>query len=69
MIISKDLANVFIKRMINDEKISDDEWEVKFQHIRDDICMYRDKYGYVDMDKVANFHGNIVYTLAKRYGI
>ena len=69
MIISKDLADVLVQKMINDKKIDDDEWERKYQHIRDDICFYRDKYGYVDIDKVANFHGNIIYTLIKRYGI
>ena len=65
--IIDNLEDNFVKGLINDRSISDDEFECKYQHIRDDVIYQRDQYGEVDMAEIARFHGQILFDLCKRY--
>ena len=66
-VLTESEADNFVKGLINDRSISDDEFECKYQHIRDDVVYQRDHYGEVDMAEIARFHGQIVFDLCKRY--
>ena len=56
-----------VKGMVNDPTITDDYWEEKVQHIRDDFCYHLREYGCVDIDELAYFHGSAVYQIVKKY--
>ena len=66
-VLNENQANQVIKGMANDPTITDDYWEEKAQHIWDDICYQLHKYGSVDIDEVAAFHGHCVYEIIKKY--
>ena len=56
-----------VKGMVNDPTITDDYWEEKVQHIRDDFCYHLGEYGCVDVDELAYYHGYCVYEMVKKY--
>lgn len=56
-----------ITGLINDSSISDDYWEKKGQHIRDDLCFQLERYGCIDVKDIADFHGPIVYLMVEKY--
>ena len=56
-----------VKGMVNDPTITDDYWEEKVQHIRDDLCFQLEQYGCVDVKEIADFHGSAVYQMVKKY--
>ena len=66
-VLTESEADNFVQGLINDRSISDDEFECKYQHIRDDVIYQRDQYGEVDMAEIARFHGQILFDLCKRY--
>ena len=61
----------FISKLVNDMSISDDLWERKYQHVRDDLCGVSE--GEFDFAEIAELHRKIhninVWSLAKRYGV
>lgn len=61
----------FIRKLVNDMSISDDLWERKYQHVRDDLCGVA--AGEFDFAEIAELHRKIhninVWSLAKRYGV
>ena len=61
----------FIRKLVNDMSISDDLWERKYQHVRDDLCGVA--AGRLDFAEIAELHRAIhninVWSLAKRYGV
>lgn len=66
-ILSEPEADKFVQGLINDRSISDDEFECKYQHIRDDVCYQQEQYGEVDIVEIARFHGEVVFDLCKKY--
>lgn len=60
-------ANKVITGLVNDPTITDDYWEEKVQHIRDDLCFQLEQYGCVDVKEIADFHGSAVYQIVKKY--
>lgn len=60
-------GNKVIIGLINDSSISDDYWEAKVQHIRDDLCFQLEQYGCIDVNEIADFHGTVVYSMVKKY--
>lgn len=60
-------ATKVIKGLINDPTITDDYWEEKVQHIRDDLCFQLDQYGCVDVEELADFHSSAVYQMVEKY--
>ena len=56
-----------VKGMVEDPTISDDYWEEKVQHIRDDLCFQLEQYGCVDVKELADFHGSAVYQMVEKY--
>lgn len=67
LVLTESEADKFIQGLINDASISDDAFERVYQHIRDDVAYQRDQYGEVDVEEIAQFHGQIVFDLCKRY--
>jgi hypothetical protein len=67
LIINETEATEFIQKLINDTAISDDEFECKYQHIRDDVAYQLREFGEVDLDEIAEFHGPVVYDLYTKY--
>ena len=66
-VLNEAQATKVIRRMVNDSTISDDFWEEKVQHIRDDFCFNLEQYGVVDVKEIADFHGPIVYQMVEKY--
>ena len=60
-------ANKVITGLVNDPTITDDYWEEKVQHIRDDLCFQLEQYGCVDVKEIADFHGSAVYRMVEKY--
>ena len=60
-------ATKVIKGLINEPTITDDYWEEKVQHIRDDLCFQLEQYGCVDVKELADFHGSAVYQMVEKY--
>ena len=60
-------ANQVITSLVNDPTITDDYWEEKVQHIRDDLCFQLEQYGCIDVNEIADFHGTVVYSMVKKY--
>ena len=60
-------ANKVITGLVNDPSITDDYWEEKVQHIRDDLCFQLEHYGCVDVKEIADFHGSAVYQMVEKY--
>ncbi len=60
-------ANKVITGLVNDPSITDDYWEEKVQHIRDDLCFQLEQYGCVDVKEIADFHGSAVYQMVEKY--
>ena len=60
-------ANKVITGLVNDPTITDDYWEEKVQHIRDDLCFQLEQYGCVDVKEIADFHGSAVYQMVEKY--
>ena len=60
-------ANKVITGLVNDPSITDDYWEEKVQHIRDDLCFQLEQYGCVDVKELADFHGSAVYQMVEKY--
>lgn len=60
-------GNKVITGLINDSSISDDYWEEKVQHIRDDLCFQLEQYGCIDVNEIADFHGSAVYSMVEKY--
>ena len=67
LVLCESEADKFIQGLINDESISDEEFECVYQHIRDDVCYQCNQYGEVDMEEIARFHGDVVFDLCKKY--
>ena len=66
-ILDKTEGDKVITGLINDSSISDDYWEKKGQHIRDDLCFQLERYGCIDVKDIADFHGPIVYLMVEKY--
>lgn len=60
-------GNKVIAGLINDSSISEDYWEEKVQHIRDDLCFQLEQYGCIDVKEIADFHGSAVYSMVEKY--
>ena len=60
-------ANKVITGLVNDPTITDDYWEEKVQHIRDDFLFHLSEYGCADVEEIAYFHGHCVYEMVKKY--
>lgn len=60
-------ANQVITSLVNDPTITDDYWEEKVQHIRDDLCFQLEQYGCIDVKEIADFHGSAVYSMVEKY--
>lgn len=60
-------ANKVITGLVNDPTITDEYWEEKVQHIRDDLCFQLEQYGCVDVKELADFHGSAVYQMVEKY--
>lgn len=60
-------ANQVITSLVNDSTITDDYWEEKVQHIRDDLCFQLEQYGCIDVKEIADFHGSAVYSMVEKY--
>ena len=60
-------ATKVIRGMMEDPTITDDYFEEKVQHIRDDFCYHLDQYGCVDVKEIADFHGSAVYQMVEKY--
>lgn len=67
LVLNEDEAAQVIRKMVEDPTITDDYWEEKVQHIRDDLCFYLNEYGCVDVKEIADFHGSAVYRMIKKY--
>lgn len=60
-------ANQVITSLVNDPTITDDYWEEKVQHIKDDFCFQLEQYGCIDVKEIADFHGSVVYQMVEKY--
>ena len=67
LVLNEAQATKVIRGLVNDSSISDDFWESKVQHIRDDFCFNLEQYGVVDVKEIADFHGPIVYQMVEKY--
>ena len=67
LILDEAQVKKVVKGMIEDPTITDDYWEEKVQHIRDDFLFHLSEYGSVDVDELAYFHGHCVYEMVKKY--
>ena len=66
-VLDESQATKVIKGLVNDPTITDDYWEEKVQHIRDDLCFQLEQYGCVDVKELADFHGSAVYSMVEKY--
>ena len=66
-VLDESHANKVIIGLINDPTITDEYWEEKLQHIRDDLCFQLEQYGCVDVKELADFHGSAVYQMVGKY--
>ena len=66
-VLNADQANKVITGLVNDPTITDDYWEEKVQHIRDDLCFQLEQYGCVDVEELADFHSSAVYQMVEKY--
>ena len=66
-VLNEDQANKVITGLVNDPTITDEYWEEKVQHIRDDLCFQLEQYGVVDVKEIADFHGSAVYSMVEKY--
>ena len=67
LVLNESQARKVIQGMIEDPTITDDYWEEKVQHIRDDLCFHLSQYGCVDVKELADFHGFAVYKMVEKY--
>ena len=67
MEITKKQAEEFAIKIVQDASIDDDSFEETFQHIRDDLFYYASRSDVVELDDIADFHGNVVYRLYEKY--
>lgn len=67
LVLNEVQATKVIRGLVNDSSISDDFWEEKVQHIRDDLCFQLNQYGCVDIKEIADFHGFMVYEMVEKY--
>ena len=67
LVLNEAQAAKVIRGLVDDSSISDDFWESKVQHIRDDLCFNLEQYGVVDVKEIADFHGPIVYQMVEKY--
>ena len=67
LVLNDDQANQVIKGLVNDPTITDEFWDEKVQHIRDDLCFQLEQYGCVDVKEIADFHGSAVYRMIEKY--
>ena len=67
MEITKKQAEEFAIKIVQDTIIDDDSFEETFQHIRDDLFYYASTSEVVELDDIADFHGNVVYRLYEKY--
>ena len=67
LVLNDDQANQVIKGLVNDPTITDEFWDEKVQHIRDDLCFQLEQYGCVDLKEIADFHGAAVYQMVEKY--
>ena len=51
-------ANQVITSLVNDLTITDDYWEEKVQHIRDDLCFQLEQYGCTNIHLDGFFHSH-----------
>ena len=66
-ILDEAQANQVIIGLLNDSTITDESWEEKVQHIRDDLCFQLEQYGCIDVKEIADFHGLSVYKMIEKY--
>ena len=66
-VLDESHENKVIIGLVNDPTITDDYWEEKVQHIRDDLCFQLEQYGCVDVKEIADFHGDAVYQMVEKY--
>ncbi|WP_458453459.1 hypothetical protein [Methanobrevibacter sp.] len=66
-ILNEAESNKVITGLVNDSSISDDYWEEKVQHNRDDLCYQLEQYGCIDVKEIAAFHGSVVYQMVEKY--
>ena len=67
LILNEAQATKVIRGLVNDPTITDDYWEEKVQHIRDDLCFQLEQHGCVDVKELADFHGDAVYQMVDKY--
>ena len=67
LVLNEAQATKVIRGLVNDPTITDEFWQEKVQHIRDDLCFQLDQYGCVDVKELADFHGNAVYQMVEKY--
>lgn len=67
LVLNEAQATRVIKGIVEDPTITDDYWDEKVQHIRDDFCFHLKEYGCVDVKEIADFHGGAVYKMVKKY--
>ena len=66
-VLNADQAKQVIKGLVNDPTITDEYWDEKVQHIRDDLCFQLEQYGCIDVKEIADFHGSAVYSMVEKY--
>lgn len=67
LILDEAQVNKVVQGMVNDPTITDDYFEEKVQHIRDDFLFHLREYGSADVDELAYYHGHCVYEMVKKY--
>ena len=67
LVLNEDQATQVITGLINDPTITDEFWDEKVQHIRDDLCFQLEQYGCIDVKEIADFHGSAVYIMIEKY--
>ena len=67
LVLNEDQATQVITGLINDPTITDEFWDEKVQHIRDDLCFQLEQYGCIDVKEIADFHGSAVYRMIEKY--
>lgn len=66
-VLDESQANQVIMGLVTDPTITDEYWEEKVQHIRDDLCFQLEQYGCVDVKELADFHGSAIYKMVEKY--
>lgn len=66
-VLDESQANKIIMGLVNDPTITDEYWEEKVQHIRDDLCFQLEQYGCIDVKEIADFHGSAIYSMVEKY--